>query len=125
MEYANEGLYQALAAMMGFIFLIVGVASVLLIVSKWVLYSKAGEPGYAAIIPIYDMIIMLKIANMPWYYIFFFCIPIVNIVFMIIALFNFLKAYGKGDIASFLLAFFFQPIYFLYLAFSKNVQYVG
>ena len=98
---------------------------VLFLASLWVLFSKAGEPGWAALIPIYNFYTMLKIAGRPWYWLLLYIIPFVNIVIGIIALNDFLKAYGKGGVGSFLLAVLFPIIYLPYLAFSSNVQYVG
>ena len=99
--------------------------AVLFLASYWVLYSKAGEPGWASIIPIYNTIVMLKIGGKPWYWILLMLIPIVNIIIGIIALNAFLKAYGKGGFGSVLLALLFPIFYYPYLAFSKEVKYVG
>lgn len=121
---------QALAtsgmlAAMG-VYLVVCIAiGVLSVVSLWILFSKAGKPGWASIVPIYSAIVMLNIGGKPWYWILLMCIPVVNIVISIMAIQAFLKAYGKGDVGSVLLALFFSFIYFPYLAFSKNVNYVG
>ncbi len=98
---------------------------VLMVASLWVLFSKAGEPGWAALIPIYNTYTMLKIAGRPWYWLLLYLVPLVNIVIGIIALNDFLKAYGKGGVGSFLLTILFPIIYLPYLAFSSSVQYVG
>jgi len=98
---------------------------VLMVASYWILFSKAGEPGWASIIPIYNTFVMLKIGGKPWYWLLLMLIPFVNIVIGIMALNAFLKAYGKGGVGSVLLALFFSIIYFPYLAFSKEVKYVG
>ncbi|MDP4181103.1 MAG: DUF5684 domain-containing protein [Bacillota bacterium] len=94
-----------------------------MIVTQWVLYEKAGQPGWACIIPIYNIIVYLKIGGKPWYWLLLMCIPFVNIIFSIMVLQAFLKAYGKGGVGSVLLALFFSIFYLPYLAFSKNVRY--
>lgn len=91
----------------------------------WVLFAKAGQPGWASIIPIYNSIIYLKIAGKAWYWLLLYLIPVVNIVVSILVLQAFLKAYGRGSAGSVLLAIFFGIFYFPYLAFSSNVKYVG
>ena len=48
---------------MSIIFLIALV--VLLIISGWKVFEKAGHPGWASIVPIYNMIIMCRIAKKP------------------------------------------------------------
>ena len=98
---------------------------ILELVSYWILFKKAGKPGWGCLIPIYNTYLMLKIGGRPGWWILLLLIPIVDIVIAIIALASFLKAYGKGSAGSVLLAIFFSAIYFPYLAFSKNVQYVG
>lgn len=108
------------------IFIIISLAVIVFMVAiQWVLYSKAGEPGWACIVPIYNIIVYLRIAGKPWYWLLLMFIPIVNIVIQIMALQAFLKAYGRGGVGSVLLALFFGLFYFPYLAFSKNVEYVG
>lgn len=36
-------------------------ASILIIVSLWKIFKKAGKPGWASIVPIYNMIVLLEI----------------------------------------------------------------
>jgi len=96
--------------------------SVLLIASKWIIYNKAGKPGWAAIIPIYNTIVLLEIVKKPWWWIFLLLIPLVNIVFIIIIYNNLAKAFGKDvgcTIGLLLLGFIFFPL----LAFG-NSKYI-
>jgi chromate transport protein ChrA len=57
---------------------------VLLIASIWKIFTKAGQPGWAAIVPIYNFVVMLQVAKKPVWWILLFLIPVVNIVIMII-----------------------------------------
>ena len=96
--------------------------SVLLIASKWIIYNKAGKPGWAAIIPIYNTIVLLEIVKKPWWWIFLLLIPLVNIVFIIIIYNNLAKVFGKDvgyTIGLLLLGFIFFPL----LAFG-NSKYI-
>ena len=85
----------------------------LAIISMWKIFTKAGEPGWAAIVPIYNFIVLLKIAGKPAWWIVLLLIPFVNIVIaaiLSIALaHNFGKSTGFG-IGLFLLGFIFGPI---------------
>jgi hypothetical protein len=67
----------AVAAGMGVFLIIYLVIIVALIAAMWKLFSKAGEPGWAAIVPIYNIIVFLKIAGKPawWFIILAFVIP--------------------------------------------------
>jgi hypothetical protein len=98
---------------------------VLMIASGWKIYAKAGKPGWAVIIPIYNIIVFLEIVKRPIWWIILLLIPIVNIVVYIIMLFDFLKAYGRP---AWHFILFLIPlvniIYYVYLGFSANVKYV-
>lgn len=96
---------------------------VLELVAMWKLYVKAGKPGWAAIIPIYNVIVMLQIAKKPWWYLLLMLVPIVNFVIGIITTIAFVKAYGK-DTAFAVLTIFFAPIMYPILAFG-NSEYQG
>lgn len=96
---------------------------VLVIASVWKVFAKAGEPGWAAIIPIYNVIVFLKIAGRPWWWVFLLLIPLVNIIVGIIASLDVAKAFGKGagfGVGLALLGVIFYPI----LAFGE-AKYVG
>ena len=49
----------------------------------WRIFEKAGKPGWAALIPIYNTLMLLEIVGKPWWWILLFLIPIVNIIFAI------------------------------------------
>lgn len=68
----------------------------LMIVSMWRIFSKAGRPGWAAIIPIYNTIVLLDIAGYDWWYLFLFLIPIVNIVIIFKVYIDLAKKFGKS-----------------------------
>ena len=86
---------------------------VLYIAGTWKVYVKAGEPGWAAIIPIYNLWILIKIAGKPGWWILLFLIPLVNLYALfaisIAVAQNFGKSTGFG-IGLALLGFIFYPI---------------
>ncbi|HUP50344.1 MAG TPA: DUF5684 domain-containing protein [Thermoanaerobaculia bacterium] len=88
---------------------------VLMIVAMWKVFEKAGEPGWAAIIPIYNIYVMLKIAGKPWWWLVLMLIPFVNIVVFIMMYVAFAQAFGKGVGFGLGLAFL-GPIFFPLLA---------
>jgi len=94
-------------------------ALIFFIVTVWKIFSKAGRPGWAAIIPIYNTIVMLQIANKPVWWIFLYLIPFVNIIIGVIVVYNLAKVFGKGGgftLGLILLPIIFYPI----LAFGKS-----
>ena len=86
---------------------------ILLVVSNWKIYEKAGQPGWAALIPIYNIVVLFKIVNKPLWWIFMFFIPIANIIFMIKLYHALSLAFGKGTgftVGLILLGIVFMPI---------------
>ena len=78
------------------IILLIAIA-VFQIIAQWKVFTKAGQPGWAAIIPIYNIYIMTKIAGKPGIWTLWCLIPLVNIVF-IIWLYNMIsKSFGKDE----------------------------
>ncbi|MBA4242188.1 MAG: signal peptidase I [Sphingobacteriaceae bacterium] len=89
------------------------------IVSQWKVFEKAGQPGWAVFIPIYNILIMLKVANKPWWWIFMLFIPIANIVFAIMLLHRISLSFGKSG--GFTVGLLFLGIIFWgILAFDKS-----
>src|SRR5207302_1407291 len=69
-----------LGAGLGMVGMIVSVAfAVLMVASMWKVFTKAGEPGWASIVPIYNIIVLLKIAGKPiwWFFILWLFIPLI------------------------------------------------
>ena len=99
------------------------VLSVVAIVAMWKIFQKAGEPGWAAIIPFYNMYILFKITWGNGWKFLFLLIPFANIVFLIITQVKLAKAFGKsGGFAVGLV--FLNTIFMCILAFG-NSQYRG
>jgi hypothetical protein len=99
-----------------------GIFLILMIASQWVIFSKAGKPGWASIVPIYNIIVLFDIIKKPgWWFIMFF-IPIVNIIFMVKLTHALSVAFGKG--AGFTAGLiFFGIIFYPILAFG-DAKYV-
>jgi hypothetical protein len=84
-----------------------------MIAAAWKVFVKAGHPGWAAIIPIYNAYILCKIGGKPGWWVILLFIPIVSIVISIILLIDVAKNFGKSalfGIGLFFLGFIFVPI---------------
>jgi uncharacterized protein DUF5684 len=92
---------------------------VLIVASMWKLFVKAGEPGWAAIVPIYNFIVLLKIAGKPTWWIILMFIPFVNLIVAIIAAVAVARNFGKGTGFGLGLAFL-APIFYPILAFGDS-----
>ncbi len=99
------------------------IVTVVLFVANWKIFTKAGKPGWAIIIPIYNIIVMLQIVQKPIWWIFMFLIPVVNVVFCFMLLYNLCLKFGQPG-WHVVLAFFLGIVYYPYLAFS-SASYQG
>ncbi len=92
---------------------------VVYVVGLWRVFTKAGQPGWSAIIPIYNFWVLLKIVGRPGWWILMMLIPLVSIVFQIIVLNDLSKSFGHGT--GFTVGLFFLPFVFvLILAFGSS-----
>lgn len=81
------------------------IIAVLVIVAMWKMFQKAGKPGWAAVIPIYNLIVFCQVAGKPGWWVILFFIPIVNIVFDIIVSLGLARNFGKSGAFGFFLVF--------------------
>lgn len=96
---------------------------VVLIAAMWKVFAKAGEPGWACIIPIYNVIVLLKVSGKPVWWIILFIIPFVNFIISLLVMLGLAKNFGKGGgfgIGLWLLG----PIFFPILGFG-DAKFVG
>ena len=92
-------------------------------VGLWYIFKKADEPGWASIIPVYNILIAIKVAGKQWWYILLLLVPVVNIVILILILHGLSKNFGKGGWFTVGL-FFFRVVFIAILGFSK-AAYTG
>ena len=100
---------------------------VFMIAAMWTLFAKAGQPGWAVLVPIYNWYIMCKMIGKSGWWVVFLCIPFVNflagLIFSIMWCGQVSKDFGRGGgtaVGLFFLPFIFVPI----LAFG-SAQYLG
>jgi len=112
-EYSQEGQLGPLGTLVVFALVIV------MIVAVWKIFTKAGEPGWAALIPIYNAIVYLRIAGKPLWWIILFIIPVVNFIVALFVSLSLAKNFGKGTgfgIGLWLLS----PIFLVILGFDSS-----
>lgn len=123
--YVDSTAYDSLYAtptydpMTSFIALALGV---LVIVSLWKVFTKAGKPGWAAIVPFYNIWVLLEVAGRPGWWLILYFIPLVNIVIAIIVALDVAKAFGKSGAFGFFGLFLFGFVGYPMLAFG-NAKY--
>ena len=86
---------------------------VIVLIGCWKVFAKAGQPGWAVLIPIYNAYIVLKIAGRPGWWLLLFLVPVVNIAIGIIVAVDVAKAFGQSAMFGFFLLFLFGAIGYL------------
>jgi hypothetical protein len=93
------------------------------IAALWQIFVKAGQPGWAALVPVYNLIIMLKVVQRPIWWLVLFFVPLVNFVVPLILMYDLARVFGKGigfTIGLILLG----PLFLALLAFGE-AQYLS
>lgn len=84
-----------------------------MIASTWKVFTKAGKPGWACLIPIYNTYVMIKISDNPWWFLLLLMVPIVSIYPAFKIPIDIAKEFGKGvgyGLGLALLPFIFFPM---------------
>ncbi len=114
MDYSVQAGQGAERAGIGAGGLIVGlIIAVVMIVSLWKVFKKAGQPGWGCLIPIYNWYLMIKIAGKPGWWLILMFIPLVNFIIGIIVAIGIAENFGKGGgfaVGLILLPIIFYPI---------------
>lgn len=83
------------------------------IAGTWKAFEKAGRPGWAAIIPIYNVYVMIKIGGNEWWWLILLFIPLINFLAILKISIDVAKAFGQGlgfGLGLGLLSFIFWPL---------------
>lgn len=83
------------------------------IICLWKIFVKAGRPGWAAIIPFYNIFVEIEITGLPWWVFLLVFIPGANAVALILISINFANVFGKSTgfaVGLIFLGFVFIPI---------------
>lgn len=118
-----DGIGAAIAGAGAVVYIISLAISIALLVAMWKVYVKAGEPGWAAIVPFYNNYVLFKIAMGKGILFLLMFVPFVNFIALIIAYVKLAKAFGKGTGFAIGLIFL-SPIFMIMLGFG-DAQYEG
>ena len=89
----QEQTYEGPAPLFWAVYLVFVVA---VLAAFWRVFTKAGEPGWAILVPFYNIIVLLKIVGRPGWWLILAMIPFVNFIFAIIINVDLAKSFGKG-----------------------------
>jgi hypothetical protein len=113
-DYSNSASLNASAAAGGGIGGIIGlVIGVVVLIGMWKVFAKAGQPGWACIVPFYNIYVLCKIVGRPGWWLLLFLVPFVNLIIAILLYVGLAKSFGKGagyGVGLVFLPFIFFPI---------------
>lgn len=97
---------------------------IVIIAGYWKTFEKANKPGWASLIPFYNIYVMLEIIGRPGWWLILFFIPVVNVVVLIMLSIDMAKSFGKDTFYGVLMLWLLMPIGYLMLGFG-DAEYQG
>ena len=114
------GLETILGGMLLVIYLVVMINTILSIIAMWKIYTKAGKPGWASIIPIYNIVVLFEIVGLQWWHVLIaIFVPFAFLVYLIVVNVKLAKVFGQGT-GMIVLLIFIPIIGQLVLSFGKS-----
>ena len=95
------------------------VVEVITIVSFWQIFSKAGRPGWAAIIPFYSTYVYIKVCGKSGLWFFLLLVPVVDIIILVLLALALARKFDKSELFGLGLIVLW-PIFLPILAFGKS-----
>jgi hypothetical protein len=93
------------------------------IAGGWKIFTKAGQPGWAVLVPFYNILIMLRIVGRPDIWLLFCLIPGVNVIIQIIIVIDLAKSFGKDTL--FAIGMILLPVVFVPILGFGDARYLG
>jgi hypothetical protein len=129
-EGNEEAVAAGIMAFFAAFFLVFVAIGLVTLIGMWKVFAKAGQPGWAVLVPIYNIIVLLRVAGLPWYWIFapfVAIIPILGwiayIVWIVWVHHRISTRFGQG--VGFTIGLtLLSPIFFLILGFGSS-KYVA
>ena len=119
----NESFIGALGIVIfGAILFLSLLTGLIIIIAQWKIYTKAGQPGWACLIPIYNIYILLKIIGKPWWWLILMFVPVANLIIAIWSTNLLSKRFGKDE--SFTIGLFLLPIIFYPILGFGKAEYI-
>lgn len=94
--------------------------AIIIIAAMWRVFEKAGEAGWKALIPIYNLYVLVAIVGKPWWwFLIILCVPLVGFIFYLLVCLALAQKFNKSPLYGVLLCFF-GFIMFPLLAFDDS-----
>ena len=142
--------FLEIAELHEFLWVVLALAAAFGILGQWVLYYKCSLPGISCLVPVWNVIVFLKIMGRPSWQVIFFMLPppviayiiftgdtsmvanialislsIIFLIFTVIIYVELCQCFGKNSIGSYITILLFNGLYVLYLGISGDTEYIG
>jgi hypothetical protein len=84
------------AANGGLLFIVFVILYVVICLPLMGVFAKGSQPGWAAFVPIYNTLILLKLVGRQWWWLLLFLIPFIGWIFAIIVMYDLSRSFGHG-----------------------------
>jgi len=91
----------------------------------WKLYTVAGRKSWESFVPIYNALVLMKIINRPWWWIFLLFIPIIQLIMFPVVWVETLKSFGKNKPVDTILAVVTLGFYIFYVNYTQKVEHIA
>ena len=92
---------------------------------NWRLFVKCNQPGWAVIVPGYNVVVAMRIIGRPATHALYFLIPVFNLYFFFKTILELANTFGKETVMDYALACVFNVFYILNLGLSEEEDYLG
>ncbi|HPF92069.1 MAG TPA: DUF5684 domain-containing protein [Flavobacteriales bacterium] len=126
MEWLTE-LHNALYAKMGnALYYAIAFITIIALLAQWRLYEKCRLPGLAAFVPIWNLVVFLRIVGRPAKQAWWFFIPVFGQLYFLPKVWiEVVNCFGKRSMLDYILLFALNGLYILNLAMDDDNQYLG
>ena len=93
-------------------------------IGTWKLYLISGNKSWQSFIPVYNVLILLKIINRPWWWIFIIFIPVINIIIIPVIWVELSRSFKKNSYTNTFISIFSFGFYNYYLNYFTKPKYV-
>lgn len=107
------------------IIIVILIIQVIHFLGTWKLYKRAGRSAWQAIIPVYNAIVLLKILNRPWWWVFLLFIPVVQLLMFPVIWIETAKSFGHDDTKDSVLSVVTLGFYLYYINYFTDSEYQG
>jgi hypothetical protein len=83
------------------------------LVGMWKVFVKANKPGWAALVPIYNLLVLAEVGGKPSWWAILLFVPLVNLIVFVVICMGVAKNFGKNELYGIglaLLGFIFFPL---------------